>query len=136
MGDADFSSISTAVVHIAITDGTTAPIENATDPRWAAGGSPDFSAEEVTPGGNYSAGGQVVDGADTWVLSGAIVTFDLDDFTWAQNGSNPTNAADIIGYVNDANDYALFFLDIGTTFDMTTGDLVITWNVLGVFTLT
>ena len=136
MGDADFGALSGAVVHVALTDGVTAPVENASDPRWAAAGSPDFSAEEVTPGGNYAAGGAAVDGADTWTLTTNVATFDLNDQTWAQNASNPTDATECIGYINDANDYALFFLDIGGVFNMTTGDLVITWNANGVFTLT
>ena len=135
MGDGQFSDLSTAVVHVALTTGVTAPVETATDPRWAAGGSPDYSAEEVAAGGTYSTGGAAVDGADTWTLSGATCTFDLDDKTWTKNASNPTNATECIGYVNDANDYALFYLDIGGAFDMRTGDLIITWDVSGVFTL-
>ncbi len=135
LGDGDFGALSTAVIHIALTTGVTTPSETDTDPRWAAGGTPNYASEEVTPGGNYSAGGVAVDGADTWTLTGATAKFDLNDQTWSQNASNPTNADECIGYVNDANDYALFFLDIGGTFNMTTGDLVITWNASGVFTL-
>ena len=135
MGDGDFD-FSGGTHHIALTDGTTAPIENATDPRFAAGGTPNFLAEEVTPGGNYAAGGAAVDPADPWTLTGAIATFDLNDFTWSQNAGNPTNATECVSYQNDANDYCLFFLDIGGVFNMTTGDLAITWNASGVFTLT
>lgn len=136
LGDADYGAISTAVVHIALTVGTTTPTENDTDPRWAAGGTPNYAAEEVTPGGTYSAGGAAVDGADTWTLSGNVAKFDLNNQTWGVNAGNPTNATECIGYVNDANDYALFFLDIGGAFNMTTGDLIVTWDAAGVFTLT
>lgn len=137
MGDAEFPAFSTAaIVHIALTDGSTTPAENDSDPRWAAGGGQNYLADEVTPGGNYSAGGVAVDPADVWTLTTNVATFDLNDQTWAVNGSNPTDATECIGYVNDANDYGLFFLDIGAVFNMTTGDLVITWDALGVFTLT
>ena len=49
MGDADFGALSGAVVHIALTDGVTAPVENASDPRWAAGGSPRLTGQTRGP---------------------------------------------------------------------------------------
>ena len=73
---------------------------------------------------------------DNWALSGAVATFDCDDVSWLQNASNPTDAEWGSCYQNDANDYGLFFVDLGGAFNMTTGDLSITWNGSGIFTLT
>lgn len=121
----------------ALTTGVTAPTENATDPRWSASGNPDFSAEEVTPGGNYSAGGASLSTVitDNWSLSGNTCTFDGDNVSWAQDGANPTDARWLLCYLNDANKYNLFYTDLGQAFDMSNGDLSVTWSGAGIFTL-
>ena len=120
----------------ALTDGTTTPTAATADPRWGAGGTTNFSSEEVTPGGNYVAGGIDVAGAIT--RSGGTVTFDgATNPTWAQNASNPTDARWMILYNDTASGKnAIGFVDLGSTFNMTTGALTVTFNASGIATKT
>jgi hypothetical protein len=65
------------------------------------------------------------------------MTFDSStNPTWAQNASNGTGAywAIIYNYTDAAKD-ALAFVDLGGPVDMTAGDLTITWNGSGLFTI-
>ena len=84
---------------------------------------------EVTPAtGNYSAGGSAI-GTTTFTEAGGDTTFNGDNVTWAADGSNPTNA--LFGIVYDsttATKHAIGFVDLGGTFDMTTGPLTVTWS--------
>jgi hypothetical protein len=113
----------TAAVTPAVTDA---------DPRWGAGGTTNFSTNQVTPGGNYASGGATLANPAV-TLTGGLAMFDADDpATWAQNASNPTNARWGIVYNDtDAGKRALGFLDLGAAFDMTTGPLVVVWNANG-----
>jgi len=94
---------------------------------------------EVTPGGNYTAGGETLDTLTNMVTEAAgTMTFDDTGATvqWLQNASNPTNARyGIIYNDTDAGDAAIAFLDLGAAVDMTAGDLTITWNASGIFTI-
>ena len=106
------------------------------DPRWGAAGSTNLLTNEISIGGNYVSGGQSASPADPWTRSVATVTFDLTDLTWSQNASNPASATWGVVFNNsDAGLRVVNFVDLGGLFDMTTGDLVITWNASGVFTL-
>ena len=65
------------------------------------------------------------------------MTFDsATNPTWAQDGSNDVDAYWGLIY-NDTNgsDLAIGFVDLGGPVDMSAGDLTITWNVSGVFTI-
>jgi hypothetical protein len=141
MGDGELA-LSTGPWYVSLSlDSATDPTENDSDPGYNAGRSQDWSATTFEPqffGGQYSAGGSQVDVTitDNWSLSGNVCTFDVDDVTWTQDASNPTSARWAVMYQNDANDYGLLFCDLGSDFNMTTGDLSITWNASGLFTLT
>ena len=129
-------NLNTDTLNLALTTGVTTPTAATADPRWGAGGTTDFSAEEVTPGGNYTTGGTDV----TNTFSEATGTGTLDGTTnpsWAQHASNPTNATYGILY-NDtsAGKEAIGFLDLGGAFDMTSGALTVTWNASGIGTKT
>ena len=96
---------------------------------------------QVTAGGNYTAGGEALDSWGNMITQSAgTVTFDDTgaSVSWAQHASNPTNARYGIFY-NDTDtagpDSAIGFIDLGSTIDMTTGDLTITWNASGIFTI-
>ena len=100
---------------------------------------------EATPGGNYSANGDALDTLANLVTEvGGVMTFDDTGATvvWLKNGSNPTNASwGIIYNFTDSQKDAVAFIDLttdgGTTpVDMTAGDLTITWNASGIFTIT
>ena len=109
------------------------PLATMSDPRWGAGGAQDLSTAEVTPGGNYVAGGATL-GASGWTQAANIMTFDGNDLQWLADPGNPTNARWIIGYNDtDTGKRGMGFLDLGSDFDMTTGPLDVVWNALGLF---
>lgn len=127
--------LETDTVKLGLVTSVTTPTETISDPRWGAGGGTNFSTTQVTPGGNYSTGGPAI-ANNTYTLASATATFDGDNISITQNASNPTNARWGIGY-NDtaAGKQAIFYLDLGGTTDLTAGDLTITWNASGIFTL-
>lgn len=112
-----------------------APAESDTNPLWLAG-TPAYT--QATPQtGNYATGGQNISSVitDNWTRSGATCTFDADNASWAQHVDNPTSTSFGLVYLNDVNDYCLLYVELGSAFDMRTGDLTITWNGSGLFTL-
>ena len=121
-------------VKVALVTTTTTPAATTATPSLG-----DFT--QVTAGGNYTAGGDVL---DTWAnmwndpTAGGTATFDDTgaSVTWAQNASNPSDARWAIIY-NDtqAGDPAIAFVDLGAVIDMTAGDLTITWNASGIATV-
>lgn len=126
-GFANTDNISLALI-------TSATVPTAADVTPALG---DYT--EVTAGGNYTAGGEVLDTIANMVTqSGGTMTFDDTgaSVTWSQNASNPTNARyGIIYNSTQAGKDAIAFIDLGTTIDMSAGDLTITWNASGIFTI-
>ena len=117
---------------LGIVDNTTAPSATTADPRWGAGGTTDFSANEVTPGGNYSAGGPSI-ANPTVTLTGGAGVFDGDDISIAQDGSNPSGAYWGIIY-NDtaAGKNAIGSVELGTNLDLSAGPFSVTWNASGI----
>ena len=94
---------------------------------------------EVAAGGNYTAGGEVLDTlANMTTEAAGTMTFDDTGATvsWAQHASNPTNARYAIIYNGTfAGDQAIGFLDLGGVTDMTAGALTVTWHASGIFTI-
>ena len=130
MLDGDWAS--TDNFYCAICDNTTAP-----------------TAATVTPViGDFtqvgSAGSYVADGTNLGALSalvtqaGGVMTFDsATNPTWAQNAANDVDAYwGIIYNYTDAGKDAVAYVDLGGPVDMTAGDLTITWNASGIFTIT
>lgn len=135
-GDAKHHLSSASVWVALINNASTSQSAATADPRWGAGGTTNLNTDQVSVGGNYADGGVSVSPADPWTRSVATCTFDLTDITWSQNAANPASAMWAVGYNNsNAAKEAIFSLDLGGLFDMTTGDLVVTWNASGVFTL-
>ena len=143
MGDGVFA-LGADTHKLALTDGSTTdpPTENLGNPLWGTTGTPvpNFELEEVTPGGNYPDEGTSISAVitDNWSLSTNIAKFDGDDVTaWTQNAGNPTDAKYGILYDDTlTNNDCIGWLDIGGVFNMTTGDLTVTWAAAGIFTLT
>ena len=130
-------NLNTDEYRIGIITSANAPIANDPDPGWHASRTTNFLATEVTPGGNYSTGG--TDITNIFSEAAGVATFDAADLLpyVAQNASNATDARWGILYNNtDADKKAIGFLDFGSVFDMTTGDLNITWNGSCIFTWT
>lgn len=128
--------LETDVIKLGLVTNSVTPAAATTDPRWGAGGSTNLSSNQVTPGGNYTTGGPTV-ANNTYVETSGTAALDGDNVSVLQNASNPTNARWGIGY-NDtsAGKEAIWFLDLGSVFDMSSGDLTVTWAAAGIFTLT
>ena len=114
-------------------------IDTTTDPT-AADGTPVIGEyTQVGSGGTY-----VADGTDLGALSdlvteaAGVMTFDsATNPTWAQDAGNDVDAYwGIIYNYTDAGKDCVAFVDLGGPVDMTAGDLTITWNVAGIFTIT
>ncbi len=134
LGKSQIDDLDTGTFKLALVTSTLTPTTGAADPRFGAGGSTNFSTNEVSAGGNYTAGG--TDITSTWSQTSGLGTFDgSTNPNWAQNGSNPTNARWGILYDDAASKYCIGFVDLGSDFDMTTGDLTVTWNASGIFTI-
>jgi hypothetical protein len=129
MLDGDWAS--TDHFYLAICDDTTTPA--------AATGTPtlgDFT--EVGTGGTYVAGGTDLGTlADLVAQAAGTMTFDsATNPTWAQDAGNDVDAYwGIIYNYTDAGKDALAFVDLGGPVDMTAGDLTVTWNGSGIFTI-
>lgn len=120
------------VIKCAILDDTTTPA--AADSTPALG---DYT--EVGDSGTYTAGGTSLGDLGTCVSEAAgTMTFDsATNPTWAQDGSNDADAHwGLIYNDTQAGDPAIAFVDLGGPVDMSGGDLTITWNASGIFTIT
>ena len=129
MLDGDWAS--TDHFYVAICDNTAAPSASTTTPTLA-----DFT--EVGASGTYTAGGTDLGTLATLVTeSGGTMTFDsATNPSWAQDASNDVDAYwGIIYNYTDAGNDAVAFVDLGGPVDMTAGDLTITWNASGIFTI-
>ena len=117
---------------VAILDNTTTPAAGDTTPALG-----DYT--EVGTAGSYTAGGTSIGTLGTLVTEASgTMTFDsATNPTWAQNGSNDTDAWWGLLY-NDtqAGDPALAFVELGGPVDMSAGSLTITWNGSGIYTIT
>lgn len=120
--------LDTDTIKLAICDNTTAPTAGTATPALG-----DFT--EVGAAGSYTAGGTSL--TISLTEAAGTVTFDAtNNPTWAQNASNDTDAYWGIIYNDTAvGDPAIAFVDLGGPVDMTAGDLTVTWNASGIFTL-
>jgi hypothetical protein len=113
---------------VAILDNTTAPTAADATPALAG-------YTEVGAAGTYTAGGTTL--TISLTEAAGTVTFDAtNNPTWAQNASNDIDAYwGLIYNATDLSNSAIAFLDLGGPVDMTAGDLTITWNASGLFTI-
>lgn len=119
-------------IKCAVLDNTTTPAAGDTTPALA-----DYT--EVGAAGSYTAGGTSLGNLGTAVTEAAgVMTFDsATNPTWAQNGSNDTDAWwGLIYNDTQAGDPAIAFVELGGPVDMSAGSLTITWNGSGIFTIT
>ena len=106
----------------------------------AADLTPDSSDYTEVTGTNYTAGGETL--TVTWNESSGTVTFDSTvNPSWTQHASGPNNIkAAVIYSTTAATEDALAFIDMtsdgGTTaISLADGDISITFNASGIFTL-
>ena len=125
-------NLETGDISLGLVTTSTTPAAGDANPAWGAGGSTNYSTNEVSAGGNYSAGGPSIGG--TYSQSSGTATFDVTDVSISQNGSNPTDARWGIVYDETAsNNEVVGFIDLGTTVDLSAGDFTITWSANGFY---
>ena len=116
-----------------IGNGVTCSIAMA-DPRWAAGGSTNFLAQEVATGSVYITGGPTLANV-AWSQTGGTVALTATNVTVAQDVAGFTTAYWAIGYSNTStNKYAIFYVDLGGPVGISAGAVSITWNAAGIGT--
>jgi len=104
-------------------------------PSYGAGGTTVYTP--IATAGEYEAGGLLLDtianvvteaaGTMTFADTGASVT-------WAQNGASPQNADHAVIY-NHTTKLCYIMIDLDGPIDMQAGDLTITWDGSGMFTM-
>jgi hypothetical protein len=112
----------TNTIKMAIITNAQTPGINDSDPRWGAGGTQNYSTAEVTPGGNYSAGGISLAGT-TSTLSGAVTSLNCTSpISLAANAANPTGAYWGIFYDStDAGKHVFGFIDLAGPLSLVAG---------------
>lgn len=136
MLDGDFGAADS--IQLALITSAVVPTDADAVPGMNVGATTTYT--EVTAGGNYAAKGEVL---DTWgnMITEAAGTMTFDDtgasVTWLQNAGNPNNARYGIIFNNSDTglERAIAWLDLGAVIDMTAGDLTVTWNASGIFTI-
>jgi len=109
---------------LGIIDNTTPPVKSDATPAWG-----DYSANEVSTAGGYTAGGIAL-GTVTYTEVGGVSTFDAADVVIVQNGSGFTDGYWGIIY-NDTNvgKEAVAFVDMGGPVSEQAGQITFGWNV-------
>ena len=112
----------TNTIKAAFVTNASAPTVSDSDPRWGAGGVQNYSTNEVTPGGNYAAGGITLTGT-TSTLSGAVNSLNATSpITIAANASNPTGAFWVVFYDStDAGKHVFGYMDLGGSTSLVAG---------------
>ena len=105
-------------------------------PAYAAGGTTNYTA--IATAGNYAAGGLLLATLGNMVTEAAgVMTFDDTgaNVSWAQGGANPQNGDHAVIY-HKTSGLCIAMIDLDGPIDMQAGDLTITWNASGIFTIT
>lgn len=97
---------------------------------------------EVTAGGGYTAGG--INLTTTYTEAGGVATFDSStNPSWTASAGSPTNivAGLLVNNTHSGTNDAIGFVDLttdgGTTpISLVAGDITVTWNASGIFTVT
>lgn len=107
---------------------STTPAGTDAAPHFGGTGTTDLSTNEVTAGGNYTAGGVTLANL-AYTNSSGTVSWNADKVAIAQHASNPTNARWAVIYNDsDANKRAACFIDLGSARDLSSGPFEIRFN--------
>jgi hypothetical protein len=120
--DLDAGSIKLGIITSAAT-----PSKTTADPRWGAGGSTNFSTNQVGTGGT-SYTGPISLASPSIVVVTPDIFFRANVVTLAQDASGFTNGRWGILFQDDANDYAVAYVDLGSDRSLVAGQVQIDWN--------
>lgn len=120
----------TDIIKVFIIDNSTPPTAADTTPTYA-----DYSANEVS-GTGYTAGGEEIAG-DSYAEVSGVGTMDGTDVVWSYNAAGFTGAY-WAPFYNDTNgtDMAIGFVDLGGPVSQQDGNVTVSWNASGIFTIT
>lgn len=124
--------LDTDTLKLGLVDDTLTPTAADATPTWA-----DYSANDVSPAGGYTADGITLSGV-TWTEAAGVATLDdTGNISLAQNASGFTDARWGILY-NDTNagKMAIGFLDLGAAVSEVAGPVAINWGASGILTIT
>lgn len=119
------------VIKIALVDATITPTAADATPTWS-----DYSANEVSTAGGYTAGGETLASSD-YTEVGGVGKLDGTDFALSQNGAGFTDAFWAIIYNStEAGGAAIAFVELGGPVSEVAGPININWNAAGILTVT
>jgi hypothetical protein len=104
-----------------------ATLKTTADPRWGSGGSTNLSSSQVGTGGTSYTGPLTLASPSVVPVSPDIF-FRANTVTLAQDASGFTTARYGIIFQDDANDYAIAFIDLETNRSLVAGQVQIDWN--------
>lgn len=114
-------------IKIGLVTNATPPTAGQTTPTWG-----DFSANEVSTGGGYVAGGITLTNV-TFTETGGVATLDADDVSLLQDAGGFTDAYwGIIYDDTNSTDMALCFVDLGGPVSEVASPITFTWNANGI----
>lgn len=114
-------NLATDTFKLALITSTVTPSPSDPAPHFGGTGTTNYATNEVTPGGNYPAGGLTLTGT-VYAGSGGAVNWKFDKAAIAYNTSNPTNARwGILYNSTDANKRVIAILDLGSVLDLSKG---------------
>lgn len=123
--------LETDVLKLGIVDSTITPAADDATPTWG-----DYSANEVSTGGGYTAGGEIV-ANNTYTEAAGVGTLDGDNIVIAQDGSGFTDAYWGILYDDtNATDMAIGFYEFDGPVSEVAGAININFNASGILTIT
>ncbi len=128
-------NLTSDTLKLGIVTSSTVPTVSTADPRWGAGGSTDFSANQVATATAYT--GPITLASVTYTRSSGVVTLAAANITVALDAAGFTNGAYGILYDDTVSGkYAIGFVDLGGPVSIVGGALNINWNASGIATET
>lgn len=136
IGDA-VHNLSTNAFSFGLVTNTAAPTQTTALPHWGGTGTTNLATNQVSITAGYTGPINVSTTiTDNWSISTSTAKFDVDDVALTQNASGFTDAYWGVIYNNTlASKRAILFLEMGGPVSLVAGDVSVTWNAAGVFTL-
>lgn len=121
-------------IRLALIDSTAAPTQADPTPLWG-----DYSSNEVS-GSNYTANGEIL-ASQSYNEASGTATYDAADVTWSQASGGTSGFTDAYwGILFDDTpaspaDPAICYVDMGGPVNNNDGDVTVSWNASGIFTV-
>lgn len=126
--------LGTDVMMLGFIDNVGAPTAGDALPHWGGTGTVNHSLNEVGTGGGYT--GPVDITVDTSEAAGTVTVDPTNNPTFSQNASGPTDIWWGIIYSNTAaSKRCIAFIEMAGPVSIVAGDVTITWDGAGLFTM-